>query len=165
MATSSRQNYLKRSEDSGFQVPTASPSIHAGDLLVNVGGLAAAGSAQTGAQFIGVAETDSVLTVYGTTQLGYVRCKRRGVFRFFSTSGDTYSPYDLVYFGTDAQTVTKVSTTSTLVGYVDPEQFVKAAVASGLPSPNPITPIAGGSGVLIDVHIKPNYPVVTGAQP
>ena len=100
-------------------------------MLMNFpGNIAVPASAQANAQFIGVSETDNPIVSLGYT-LPWVNCLREGTFRFFSTSGDNYNPWDVVYIGAGSQTVTKVSTGSTPVGFVDPEQFAKQMAAVG----------------------------------
>lgn len=68
-----------------------------------------------------------------------------GIFSFKTTASETYNDGTALYIGADAQTVTTVSTTNTLVGY-----------AKLRPGGSAVT---GAAGVSIDVLIAIAYPV------
>jgi len=139
----------------------ANTTYYAGSMMADAGGIAAPVSAASGEKFIGVTETDSDIFALGTTapyQFPSLTIIRRGKFRFFTTAGDQYTSGMQVYIGTDSQTVTSIATTNTAVGWVDPEQFVKLSLNN-----TTVSAINGGSGVLLDVWICPQFPTVTGA--
>jgi hypothetical protein len=146
------QNTFVRSEFDRFQIavqPTTPPTINQGDMLwlTGVGNFCTpATGALAAANFLGVAEDSSpVISIGGN--LTELTVRRRGTFRMNTTAAQTYTSFQSVYFGADAQTITNVATGNTLVGYVAPEQ---AGLAAGTQFP--------WSGATIDIIIKPNYP-------
>ena len=109
---------------------------------------------------IGVAITSNPLTFTsgvtgsqiptGDPNLPTVEFLDDGDHLFATTAADSYYPYDPVYLGANAQTITKVANGAP-IGYVSPDQSQSAGAATVPIS----TPIAGGTGVSIFVTIKP----------
>lgn len=132
-----------------MEVPVApAQAINQGDMVfAGADSLTLPVSAGSGLLFLGVAEDTNPVTSLGD-RLSQITVIRRGTFRFKTTAGENYTPYQAVYGGATAQTVSNVSSSKTLVGYVSPNQ---AGLTGGFP-------IAGGTGVEVDVIIKPIHP-------
>ena len=123
-------------------------TINAGDMLYFTGSTAykyaPLDSATHAATFYGVAaETNPVVSLGDVTaETRGLTIYRQGKFEFATTSGETYYDNDLVYYGGNAQTIVKAATTpANSVGYVV--------------LPGETTSVAGGTGVKINVMIKP----------
>jgi len=108
--------------------------------------------------FVGVAEftvPSALATINNPDRVAQGAVRRHGSFWFFTTSGDTYHPGDAVYndLVKDDQTITNTKAAlTTVIGYVDPGQFLTDASA--------FAGIMGGFGIRLRVMIEPNWPAV-----
>lgn len=102
----------------------------------------------TGTNFVGIAEDEGTVFSLGRTITKFT-VRARGMFKFKTTSGDTYVFGDVVYMGADAQTVKKTAAGTFKVGvvFLPPEQQVAG--------------VAGGAGIEVSVALTPNYPDIT----
>lgn len=101
------------------------------------------------ANFYGVAGSSSYIQPYATkVYADMIPVYNKGIFRFKTTAGDTYTNGNKVYVGADAQTVTNtVGGLTKVLGIVV--------------LPPGITSLAGASGVFVEVQIAPLYPVAS----
>jgi len=172
-----QQNFAAENIDR-WDLPVADIAdvIHQGDIVAwnsVLAAVVAATGAATGLQIIGVAEgsfpttsgLDAAPVAAGNAQGKKVLAVRRtGMYYFFTTAGDNYNPFDVVYLGADAQTITEVATGSTAVGYVAPENFIVGnpqanfdGKLGGTFGPSPF-PIAGAAGKRILVRFVAAFP-------
>lgn len=90
-------------------------------------------------------------TVFATPQ---IPVGTKGIFRFFTTSGDTYHDGDKVY-----QTTSAAGTPQTITN----TQGGNSNVLGTVVMPPSITSIAGGAGIQVQVKISPLWPVTMAA--
>lgn len=126
--------------------------INAGDQVwfdTSVHFIKALDSNAHAAYFAGVAEGGSYIQPYSVKEYNLqIGIWTKGIFSFFSTTGDTYHDGDPVYIGADAQTVTNTIGGNTVVLGV-------VKLGPGVSS------LAGLTGVtLVNVEIAPTFPVV-----
>lgn len=97
------------------------------------------------AYFAGMALNGSYIQPYTTKQyMADIPVMTKGRIRLNTTSGDTYAHGDALYFGADAQTVTKTDPgAGVIIGY--------AWIEGG-------GTLAGGTGVKLDLTLAVRYP-------
>ena len=101
------------------------------------------------ANFYGVAGDGSFIQPYATkVYADMIPVYNKGVFRFKSTVGDTYTNGNKVYVGADAQTIT-----NTIGG--------NTKVLGIVILPPGITSLAGAVGTFVEVQIEAQYPVAS----
>lgn len=158
MATTATNN---RVQDIGFEqkVPCkvktdGTADINQGDnVYVDTSAhcVKALGSDGNAATYRGVAADTSFRNLYGTKQYpdsGTIQVYVAGIFFFTTTSGDTYTDEDKVFFATDAQTVT-----NTVGGNTSELGVVKLRPG--------VSSLAAATGVTVDVQIQPRWPVAS----
>jgi len=101
------------------------------------------------ATFAGVAAEGSFIQPYSAKVYSdQIPVFTKGVFRFKTTTGDTYHDGDTLYVGADAQTVTNtVGALTKKIGYVK--------------LPPGVATIAGGAGITVEAQITPLWPVTS----
>lgn len=98
------------------------------------------------ATFAGLAKNGSLISPYGTKEyFPNIPVLQKGIVNLFTTVGESYSEGDALYFGADAQTVTKTDPgAGVIIGY--------AKLRAG------ITTLTGAAGVKIDMQLAPKHP-------
>ncbi len=138
--------------------PIPYPILRTGSSLINAGDLVyfdtsakvikVMDDAVTHAAFFaGMALNGSFIQPYSVAQYEYqVPVLSRGVVRLQTTAAESYAEGDPLYFGGDAQTITKVDPGSgVIVGY--------AKLGPG------VTALTGAAGVKLEVLLAPKYPI------
>lgn len=159
-ATASVDNVVKL-----YQDPVPYPQDTAGNNIVNAGDqvwydatnhwIASVDTDAHAATFAGVALDGAFIQPYSTKfYMPQLPVGTKGIFRFKTTSGDTYHDGDKVYQTTsgagDPQTVTNT-------------QGGNSNVLGTIVMPPGITSIAAATGVLVQVKISPLWPVTMAA--
>lgn len=162
--TTAKNRYLSPVDDVYPALPViTSVDINQGDLVywdgTNYTLKPCASSSDVEDVFVGVAENGTPIQVYNEAgDQRAITVRRQGRFRFNTVSGQDYDVGALVTVGTDAQTVTPASATTTnAVGRV-------VGPLPVTPRPSQATPVpestAGGTGVEVEVVIMPQYPTL-----
>lgn len=140
------QNLMLKTETAFIQLPNAAGNvIHSGDAVyvdTNVFGstydIVAADTDAHMLTFAGICQDTYDPTnygIYGSDPVPAVgmMVQRKGIWTPFTTSGETYYPGQALYIGANAQTVTKTSSNSNAIAYVNDDPLgVNAAGLAGV---------------------------------
>lgn len=140
------QNLMVKTESAFIQLPNAAGNvIHSGDAVyvdTNVFSgtynIKALDSDAHGLTFAGICQDTydpTNYSVYGSDPVPPVgmMVQRKGIWNPYTTSGETYYPGQAVYYNTNAQTITKTSSNSNAIGYVNDDPLgVNAAGLVGV---------------------------------
>lgn len=165
MSTQSRNTNVKETYDhvlNGIPI-VLGQAINQGDIVMwdtslssGNGGMRVAATQGDMATYLGAAMQMSPVASLGD-QVNNLGIGRGGIFRFHTTSGETYKMFTKVFLNEtiDAQTIvasTNTGARTVPVGYIIlPQQQVMSGVLT----------LTGAAGVDVQVWITPNFPVAT----